>query len=173
MKFWKFGLFTALVFFAAITIVFYSSCERNVCDEVTCFNGGSCSSGICLCPVGFEDPQCQTLAVKRYLGKYSGYTQCDNGGYTIDSILITQDPTVTFVDIAVKSLLPRTFRGYVTNSASTYSVKIADDSAKNYLKQYTLTLQGDKMIKFYTFETSKPPGGDTIVHKCFFSGSKQ
>lgn len=173
MKFRKFSLLTALVCSAFAFILFHASCERNVCNNVTCFNGGSCNMGICNCPLGYEDPQCQRKSVDRYLGVYSGYTKCNEGGYLIDSVWIESDPKrINFVYVSFKSILPKKLHGFVQNSASTYSVIIPNDSGVNYLKQYSLTLQGDKMLKLHTYEASEQPG-DTVYNSCMFNGSKQ
>ena len=162
-----------LVCAAFAIILGTTSCERNVCNNVTCFNGGSCNMGICNCPLGYEGEQCQMKARERYLGVYSGYTKCDEGGYLIDSVLIEEDPKrVNYVYVSFKSILPKKLHGYVNNSAATYEVVIPNDSAVNYLKQYSLTLQGDKMLKLHTYEASEQPG-DTAYHSCMFSGSKQ
>ena len=173
MKVWKVSLLTTVVFSAFVAVLLYTSCERNPCDNVTCFNGGSCNSGICRCPIGWEGTQCETKSTARYIGVYSGYTQCDNGGYLTDSVWISQSNiAINYVDIAFKSILPEILHGYVSSSASTYQVVIPDDSSLNYLKSYTLTLQGDKELDLYSYETWDKPG-DTTIHKCWFKGSLQ
>lgn len=174
MKFWKLGLLTTSIFSAFITILLYASCERNVCDNVTCFNGGSCNTGVCHCPTGYEDPQCQTKSVARYLGQYAGATTCNNGAYLIDSVLITADPNkINYVFVAQKSLLPKVLHGYVSNNEATYSIIVPSDSTTNYLKIYTLTLQGDKVLSISTYLHDQTHPADTLVEKCNFLGSKQ
>ncbi len=173
MKFGKISLLVALVF-SVFAIVFYTSCERNVCDNVTCFNGGSCNMGACLCPIGYEDPQCQTRSVARYQGMYVGYYSCDNGAPLIDTAWVTPDPIkINYVYLTYKHISPEVLHGYVSNNESTYSIVIQSDSAVNYLKVFTATLQGDKMLNIHSYLTDKRIVGDTIVEKCFFTGSKQ
>lgn len=129
--------------------------------------------GICNCPLGYEGEQCQKEARQRYLGVYSGYTRCDDGGYLIDSVMIEKDPKrINYVYVSFKSILPKVLHGYVSNSASTYEVVIPNDSAVYYLKRYSLTLQGDKMLKMQTYESKEDPA-DTFYHSCMFNGSKQ
>src|ERR1700733_2690853 len=91
MKFWKPTLLTTLLFAAFIVIFLYTACEQNPCNNVTCFNGGSCSSGKCICPTGFENTQCQDESVKRYIGVYGGYTICNNQQEVIDTVSIVAD----------------------------------------------------------------------------------
>jgi hypothetical protein len=173
MKFWKSGILTALLFSAFVVIITHSSCERNVCDNITCFNGGSCNVGACRCPIGWEGPQCQDESRQRYIGVYSGYSTCNNGAYLLDSAWITKDPgRLNWVFVTYKSIQPRVLHGYVSNNEATYSVIIANDSGLNYQKIYTLTLQGDKMLSISTYETDFQPN-DTTINKCSFLGSKQ
>jgi hypothetical protein len=174
MKVWKLSLLTTLVFSAFIIILLYTACEKNVCDNVTCFNGGSCNVGACRCPVGWEDPQCQTKSVKRYVGSYVGLTTCDMGTATIDSVVITADPNkINYVFVDVKSFAPRAaLHGYVSSNASTYSIIVADDSALHYVKTYTVMLQGDKKLTINSFETNETVPADTFISKCVFVGDK-
>jgi hypothetical protein len=179
MKFLKLTLLTTLLFTAFVIIFSNSSCERNACNNVTCFNGGSCNKGICRCELGYEGPQCQTLSTSRYIGGYAGYTECDNGAQTIDSVFITQDTkAINYVYVAFKSILPKSLHGYVSSNESTYSILIPSDSINNgvlkYLKVYTVTLQNDKSLSLHTYETDyrQLAGPDTIIHKCDFFGTK-
>jgi hypothetical protein len=174
MKFWKLGLLTTLVFTCIVIVVVYSSCEKNVCDNVTCFNGGSCNSGTCKCPIGWEDPQCQTKSVARYLGVYVGLTQCNGGAQLIDSAWITSDPVkINYVYVTYKSIAPMVLHGYVSNNEATYSVVVPNDSLANYMKQWTINLQGNKSLTIHSYEYDTRIAGDTIINKCDFLGSKQ
>jgi hypothetical protein len=176
MKFWKLSLLTALVFSCLAVVITHSSCERNVCDNVTCFNGGSCQSGKCHCPIGWEDPQCQTQSTSRYIGMYVGSTICNAGARLIDTAWITQDPVViNYVYLTYKTMpSPMTpLHGYVNNNEATYSIIIPNDSMANYLKVYTVTLQGDKTLTINTYEHDTRHVGDTIINSCNFTGSKQ
>jgi len=176
MKAWKLSLFTAIVFSAFITILLYTSCERNPCDNVTCFNGGSCNVGTCRCPVGWEDPQCQTKSVQRYVGSYVGLTTCDAGAQTIDSCLIEADPNkINYVFVTVKSFGKKPLHGQVDVNASTYSILIPDDSVKNnphYYKSYLVTLQGDSKLTINSVELNELVPGDTTRISCAFVGNK-
>lgn len=173
MKFGKISLLTA-VLFAVFMIVFSTACERNVCDNVTCFNGGSCNSGTCRCPIGYEGEQCQVRSTARYAGMYVGYYSCDNGAYLIDTAWVTPDPVkINWVYLTYKHIAPQTLHGYVSNNESTYSIMIPSDSSKNYVKVFTATLQGDKVLNIHTYMTDEHIVGDTIIEKCFFYGSKQ
>ncbi len=55
----------ALTVFAAVTI---SSCNNDKCKAIVCAYGGVCTDGACICPSGYEGPQCETITRARYLG---------------------------------------------------------------------------------------------------------
>ena len=157
----------------------YTACERNTCNNVTCFNGGSCNSGECRCPTGYEGSQCQTLSVARFIGVYGGYSQCgydgaNNGGapQVTDTAWITGDQkNVNFVYVTYKSLLPRVLHGYVSNSVSTYSIIFPLDSNINQTEKFTLTLQSDSKLIIDNFSRFYNTTSDTIVD-CTFKGTK-
>lgn len=39
-------------------VVSVSSCKENLCENVTCYNGGACEDGKCQCPSGFTGADC-------------------------------------------------------------------------------------------------------------------
>ena len=184
MKFWKITLVTSLLIMAALSAIVYSSCVKNTCDNVTCMNGGSCGNGICHCPTGYEDPQCQTLSINRYLGAYAGYTSCNGAQQIIDSAFITAAPAygINYVAVAINSIKPKILYGYADNNESTYSIVVVniDSFTSNlntifYERIYTITLQSDKTLTVYSYEDSTfrtLSGPDTVLNKCTFIGTK-
>jgi hypothetical protein len=173
MKFWKIGLLTTLSFFGFIAIFLYSSCERNTCNNVTCFNGGSCNVGTCHCPTGWEGPQCGSKAVDRFIHGYKGLTQCNMGAYVIDSAWIVGDiKNINFVYITQKSYPGVVLHGYISNNAATYSIIVASDSSANYLRVHTITLQNSTTLSIHTFLHDQTRPGDTATSECLFTGTK-
>lgn len=178
MKFWKQILLTVSLFSAIISTVILTSCEKNSCDGITCFNGGACGHGACTCPSGYEDPQCGTRTTKRYLGTYAGFTTCDNGAHTIDTVTVAQaNRGLLSVDVYYKSIHPKVLHGYVSSNESTYSINVTNnDSAKNgsisYLRVFTITLQADKSLKLHTYEHNYTNVLDTFQYSCEFLGTK-
>lgn len=178
MKFWKQILLTVFLFSAIAIVTVHTSCERNSCNGIKCYNGGSCGYGLCHCPTGYEGSQCETYMRSRYIGKYGGFTTCNNGAYTIDSAFITDGGNgVLSVDVRLKSISPKMLHGYVSSNQSTYSIIVTNnDSAKAgykfYRKVYTITLQSDKNLSIHSYEQSYSGADDTVVSHCSFLGYK-
>lgn len=63
---------TALIF----SLVLYTSCRKKIyvstdsCANVVCKNGGICTHGTCSCPNGYEDDDCGTASLSRYIGTW-------------------------------------------------------------------------------------------------------
>ena len=73
----------AITVFTAVTI---SSCKEDKCKAIVCAFGGVCTDGICLCPSGYEGPQCETITRTRYLGPWivtEDGTLTDAAQYTV------------------------------------------------------------------------------------------
>jgi len=177
MKFWKLTILTTVLFSVIVITLVISACERNVCDNVTCFNGGSCNVGLCTCPTGYEGPQCGTLSVERFLGTYPGTTTCDvagvQGAPVLDQVQITADPVnINFVYVAYQSMAPQILHGYVNSNVTTYSIIIADSTGTNYDKKFTLTLQNDVNLSLQTYLYDAHIAGDTVIENCTFLGTK-
>jgi len=52
-------LLTVIALFTIFTATVYSSCIKDKCKDVSCQNGGSCSKGVCLCPLGYTGNRCE------------------------------------------------------------------------------------------------------------------
>ena len=180
MKFWK-QLFLTCILLSGIAItILYTSCVKNVCDNVTCQNGGSCNSGVCRCPLGYENTQCQTLSITRYLGMYVGSTSCDNLVGTIDTVWVNPDNAfgITGVQVQMKSLFPSPpnkgyLYGTVNSNETTYSILVNNsDNTDSLTRDYTVTLQNDNELKVTEYIRDYRNPADTIVSTCIFTGYK-
>lgn len=176
MKFCKQALLSGFVFIAIIITVVCSSCEQNICNNVTCFNGGSCNGGVCQCPLGYEGPQCQTLSITRYLGTYIGYSACNGPTQLFDTASIVAAPGIAINAVAVTlySMKPKVIYGYVSSNESTYSIiPINNDSLSsgNVVndRTFTITLQNDSKLSILTYSIFENPT-DTAIDHCSFLG---
>ena len=147
--------------------------------NVKCYNGGACGNGKCSCPTGFENSQCQTKSVARFLGGYAGYITCStngtpDGAETIDSAFIYADTSapafINYVWVVWKHIAPTVLHGYVQANQSTYSIIVPADTTSGFPKVYTITLQDNNSLNIGLWEQSNIPG-DTTVTKCTFLGA--
>ena len=75
--------FSALLTIAAFGAITYVACNKDECKGVTCNNGGTCISGTCNCPTGYEGSTCQTKTRDRFIGTWKGSDICGSGTYSI------------------------------------------------------------------------------------------
>jgi hypothetical protein len=80
-----FGILAVFVLF----VVVLPSCSQDVCQTMSCVNGGTCSGGVCKCPTGWTGNLCQTSA---FGGNWTGSEICDSAHY---SFAIEIDPYAT------------------------------------------------------------------------------
>ena len=98
MKKVKAIIFAALLTLSAFSILFYISCTKNKCSGLTCYNGGSCSGGQCICATGFTGNHCEL------------------------SYIVYQNNTFTAVDITIngtKVTMPRSNSAVFTGTPGT------------------------------------------------------
>jgi len=74
---------SVLLTLGAFSAITYTACTKDECKDVTCSNGGSCVSGACSCPTGYEGTTCQTKTRDRFIGTWTGSDVCGSGTYTI------------------------------------------------------------------------------------------
>jgi len=64
-------ILTASVFAISVVLCFsYLSCNRDQCKTIVCSNGGVCNLGSCICPVGYEGSNCETVTRTKFLGNW-------------------------------------------------------------------------------------------------------
>ena len=75
-----------LVFFAIVSALYmvagFSSCKRDKCRAVHCYNLGTCKEGACTCATGYEGTDCQTVTRLKYIGNWSATEQLTTGEVT-------------------------------------------------------------------------------------------
>ena len=70
---------TLIILFLAL-IAFFQSCDRDKCENVICNGPESyCLDGFCVCPQGYEGPNCDILSQDKYIGNYFVSESCNPG----------------------------------------------------------------------------------------------
>lgn len=101
---------SAVALFSTVT---YTSCENDKCKAIVCAYGGVCTDGQCLCPSGYEGPQCETLTRERYLGPW---TVTENGTITeAIQYSVSIEPGDNITELRIKS-----FRNLFVTSVSAF-----------------------------------------------------
>lgn len=73
----RFSILTALFVLLTFSIVTYTSCTVDKCDNLVCLNGGSCTDGVCKCPTGYSGVLCEDEPV---VVDPCANVVCQNGG---------------------------------------------------------------------------------------------
>lgn len=93
--------FSALLAVGAFTMVTYTACTKDECKDVVCSNGGTCVTGTCNCPTGYEGTTCQTITRDKFLGTYNGNETCTIGSdqYSVTFTTNSDNLKMTFSNI--------------------------------------------------------------------------
>jgi len=180
MKFLKQTLLSVILLSGIVTTIIYSSCVQNVCNNVSCQNGGSCISGLCTCPTGYEGTQCQTLSISRYLGTYAGTTSCNSGTGVIDTVTVYSDNAfgLNGVKVQMHSLFPSPpnkgfLYGTVASNTSVYTINVSNnDSSASLIRDYSITLMDDTLLEINEYIHDYRNPLDTVISNCSFRGYK-
>ena len=71
---------------------YFSSCEKDPCEDTVCLNGGTCNDGSCACTDGYEGADCGTLSADKFVGTYSVAAVCNGSNYNY-TVSITKSAT--------------------------------------------------------------------------------
>ena len=86
MKNFKLISITFSLIVTCFAIALFSACGKKTsntnsttlqpCNNVICLNGGTCSDGLCNCPVGYEGNKCETRWSDKFIGNYQAQDEC-------------------------------------------------------------------------------------------------
>ena len=70
---------------------FLAACEKDLCKDLSCENGGSCVEGECQCPDGFNGNFCESFDLQRFFGTYDityegCFTTSENHNVSLEQI---------------------------------------------------------------------------------------
>lgn len=96
-------IYSVLVAFFLASFFIYSACTKakDVCADINCQHGGSCSAGSCICPTGYTGSLCETkilLCVTNNTAQVQFSNRSANSTYSVvwdGSIITTLSPGVT------------------------------------------------------------------------------
>lgn len=64
-------LLVSSVLFILFGIVTYSSCIKDQCGDIICYNGGVCVAGKCSCPLLYEGANCNLPWTQKFSGAWN------------------------------------------------------------------------------------------------------
>jgi len=75
-------IFTAVFITVALfTVIAYTACKKDACDNVVCLHLGACDGGKCSCPTGYEGLRCEVLSRDKFIFTFNGGDTCGYRGY--------------------------------------------------------------------------------------------
>ena len=107
---------SALITIGGFTAITYTSCTKDECKDVVCNNGGTCVSGNCSCPTGYEGSNCSTFSRDKILGVYTGSETCTIG---TDNYTITLSSNSDNVKLTLTNLYNQNFTAICTMTGAT------------------------------------------------------
>lgn len=88
MKFWKHTLVSAFAFLGVTSTVLYTACKEDSCLKLHCLHDATCSDGFCRCVTGWEGSECGQPASNRFVGRFYGFSKCNEETPFIDTAKI-------------------------------------------------------------------------------------
>lgn len=136
-------LFSAAVALAGFSATVFTACKEDKCKGIVCAYGGVCQDGRCLCPSGYEGPQCETINRDRYKGTWQ---VAEDGTVSSESLYpISIENGVEMTDLTIKSLYNNALGGNV-------KAKIKGDTLiipSQIVNEYTIMGEGMLMDDLY------------------------
>jgi hypothetical protein len=138
------------------SFVFLSACVPQPCAEVTCLNGGTCDSGDCVCPDGYEGPNCETEQRLAFVGSYAVSEACVQGNFAYSISIEATSANGTEITIQNFSDFNLSVTALVNGSTLTIPTQIMTGSTISGSGE----MVNDVLMIDYTLATS---GGQTLV----------
>ena len=110
-------MFTLLITAAIFGSVLYTSCRLDKCKPINCAHQGVCQGGTCICPAGYEGPNCETVTRDKYIGNWRVFEKGSNSiaaQYPLVIDTAGRDEAITYVVIRnLYSYFKKPVRAYV------------------------------------------------------------
>lgn len=101
MKSFKNIALSAVLAMGAFSAVTYTACTKDECKDVVCNNGGTCVSGNCNCPTGYEGEKCDTRSNTKFAGTYNAEETCggtNSPAYQVTITASASNPTQVLIN---------------------------------------------------------------------------
>lgn len=154
--------FSALLAVGAFTTITYTSCNTDECEDVECFNGGTCIAGSCACPTGYEGTDCTTLTRDKFVGVYNGNETCTIGSdtYAITLSANSEDLKINYTNVYNQNL------SAVCTITSTNTFTFSGSAAGGITYNGTGSLNANTITVDYTVNDG------VSTNSCKFIGTK-
>ncbi len=178
MKQFKQGFLALMAVLGVSSTLFYTSCEKDSCLDLTCQNGGTCADNFCRCKTGYEGAECEIKLTSRFIGKWSGLYQCslesvrDSLAPTMrDTMFIFQVAEPDRVGVVFKRMRNDTLRGTVIAN----EILISDRNTSAGANSYRLTYNGNALnyVNIRTRDANVPRSQTTCTYTAYKVDSTQ
>lgn len=155
--------FSALLAIGTFGVVTFTACTKDECKDVVCQNGGTCVSGACVCPTGYEGTNCETETRAKFIKSWSAsdmagttpivYNCSIAAGANISSVLISNSFSDNF------------FAGVINGTVSDNTLTVPSqkpDAGGNYSVQGSATYNLGKLT--WTYTITKISTNETVNH---------
>lgn len=86
----------------------------NPCQTTQCLNNGECVNGVCECPTGYEGDSCHVRTTLKFVGSYSGNSDCTQDNQDVFPTFSITQSQQTFDKLFINGNIT----AFVTNSNS-------------------------------------------------------
>jgi len=132
------------------TVLFFASCTKDECKDVTCDNGGVCTAGVCDCATGFEGTNCETKSNAKFVASYNGSDVCTSGNYTFTANIAASSTIANGVIITNFAGFGSSFTVLATVDGSTLTIPSQSVSGIALSGSGTLNSAGNAIQLTYT-----------------------
>lgn len=142
---------SALLTIGAFGAVTYTACNKDECKDVVCQNGGTCISGSCSCPAGYEGTSCETLSITKFAKVWAASDQTGSTNL-VYTVTIAPGSTLTSAIIS-NSFSDDFFSNTISATVDKNTITIPDqkpDPNGNYRVEGMGTYQAGQIIWNYS-----------------------